>query len=317
MKSQINRLLSDFTVLLLAGFITIIAQLGCLPCIDNDGDGYGQNCLPGADCDDADENNWISCATCEDGDGDTHFVGCDAYVSINGWDCDDNDDTASTECPTSDFVEDFDTLDMGVWALADWQLGATQLTSANASTADGLLQLTHNGSEATGYYGAEVYTQQKFGYGEFRARIKGPPETGLICAFFLYIQWDDDGTVKSDETDIELLTSLPEQIWLTLWNNWRESYGYGNGNYHWSETVEPPSYTMSEFNEYGFNWSPLGVTFTLNGATLATIENAVPNAPAPIRFNFWTSTTWTDVGYPPSGDAVCEIDWVTYTPYEP
>jgi Putative metal-binding motif len=41
------------------------------------------------DCDDADENNWGSCLTCVDSDADASYVGCDAYISIAGPDCDD------------------------------------------------------------------------------------------------------------------------------------------------------------------------------------------------------------------------------------
>ena len=53
--------------------------------LDADGDGHAW----GVDCDDADPNNWWSCATCVDADSDGWHVGCDAYVTISGPDCDD------------------------------------------------------------------------------------------------------------------------------------------------------------------------------------------------------------------------------------
>jgi hypothetical protein len=56
---------------------------GCSP--DGDGDGY----LVADDCNDTDPNNWVSCSRCVDADGDGYFVGCDAYVSKQGPDCDD------------------------------------------------------------------------------------------------------------------------------------------------------------------------------------------------------------------------------------
>ena len=43
------------------------------------------------DCSDLDANNWKSCATCKDADGDGYFTGCDAYKSIKGPDCNDAD----------------------------------------------------------------------------------------------------------------------------------------------------------------------------------------------------------------------------------
>ncbi len=57
----------------------------------------GSNCVPagcqitpGDDCDDSDVNNWISCASCIDGDTDNYFINCDAYVTISGPDCNDS-----------------------------------------------------------------------------------------------------------------------------------------------------------------------------------------------------------------------------------
>ena len=51
------------------------------------------------DCDDDDPNNWDSCATCIDFDEDGYFVGCDAYVTIQGVDCKDDDPAFHPEAP--------------------------------------------------------------------------------------------------------------------------------------------------------------------------------------------------------------------------
>lgn len=62
-------------------------------CIDGDGDGYGENCSQGPDCDDADFNNYTDegCANCMDVDLDDIWAGCDQYDENKpGPDCDDN-----------------------------------------------------------------------------------------------------------------------------------------------------------------------------------------------------------------------------------
>jgi putative metal-binding protein/Kelch motif protein/galactose oxidase-like protein len=70
---------------------------------DDDEDGEGNVAAPltvcsgvprgysatSSDCDDGDPNNWSACDTCVDGDGDSHFQGCDRYQTIAGPDCDD------------------------------------------------------------------------------------------------------------------------------------------------------------------------------------------------------------------------------------
>lgn len=64
-------------------------------CVDEDEDGRGVDCAAGVDCDDADPNNWSSCATCVDEDADRAFAGCDTYTDLAGPDCDDEDPAIS------------------------------------------------------------------------------------------------------------------------------------------------------------------------------------------------------------------------------
>jgi len=64
-----------------------------ISCIDQDNDGYGENCSLGTDCDDSDPDNWISCLTCLDTDQDGYFANCDAYNYHLGPDCDDSSST--------------------------------------------------------------------------------------------------------------------------------------------------------------------------------------------------------------------------------
>ena len=48
----------------------------------HDGDGDGWMC--DVDCADDDRNNWTMCSTCVDVDNDNRWVGCNAYITING-----------------------------------------------------------------------------------------------------------------------------------------------------------------------------------------------------------------------------------------
>jgi FG-GAP-like repeat/Putative metal-binding motif len=71
---------------------------------DLDGDGYtagfGTDTDPTPDCDDGDPNNWtdVGCASCVDVDGDGYRTGCDAYLTIDGPDCDDLDAAVELGC---------------------------------------------------------------------------------------------------------------------------------------------------------------------------------------------------------------------------
>ena len=67
-------------------------------CTDGDSDGY---CVT-HDCSETDPNNWDSCAGCVDTDSDGYFVGCDAYSTISGPDCDDGNANCTTDCTDAD-----------------------------------------------------------------------------------------------------------------------------------------------------------------------------------------------------------------------
>jgi hypothetical protein len=61
------------------------------PCIDEDEDGYGENCSAGEDCDDDDDFHWSDCETCRDDDRDDWYIKCDTYYDVRGPDCSDKD----------------------------------------------------------------------------------------------------------------------------------------------------------------------------------------------------------------------------------
>jgi N-acetylneuraminic acid mutarotase len=139
---------------------------------DADGDGHGDPSTPTAsscdgtvpagysvdasDCNDADPNNWMSCATCVDADGDGSFIGCDRYLTITGPDCDDNNpaifpnapernDGIDNQCPGDVGFGDVDEIsgnsgfsDPGDKSRFAWpdQIGATAYDVVRSSAAD-------------------------------------------------------------------------------------------------------------------------------------------------------------------------------------
>ncbi len=75
----------------------------CASCVDGDADTWFTGCdayinRQGPDCDDSDQDNWVGCGSCVDGDKDGSFLGCDSYTAINGPDCDDTDPDNWVSC---------------------------------------------------------------------------------------------------------------------------------------------------------------------------------------------------------------------------
>ncbi len=80
---------------------TSAANISGEPCpggIDGDGDGYGERCMLGPDCDDTDPDWTVGCPNgcVQDLDGDGYGLGCDA-----GNDCNGVDPNLTTDCPNN------------------------------------------------------------------------------------------------------------------------------------------------------------------------------------------------------------------------
>jgi len=227
-------------------------------------------------------------------------------------------DAGSPSCPYVGILDSFDTLDLGEWGRAAWMVGDTQFFAddAHATASGGQAVLNHivvNGGPP--WEGAEIYRLQSQSFGSYRARMKVPDVSGLVCAFFTYV-YDSNG--KSHEIDVEILSANPNQVWFSSWRDWDPSCGWDNNPYHHYQVYEDAGLDVREFHTYGFDWTPSSIAFfvdpEINPDPVTSWSDAVPRTPAPMRFNFWTSSKWSEVEGPPIEDASMLIDWVSYSP---
>ena len=89
------------------------------------------------DCNDDDVNNWDSCDTCLDVDKDTYYAGCDAYVTLDGPDCNDDSEDyhpgADLGCDGNDYDCDGKTdNDVDEDGFTDQACGGTDCDDGNA-----------------------------------------------------------------------------------------------------------------------------------------------------------------------------------------
>lgn len=68
------------------GDVQVLADAGSGGCMDEDGDGFGYGCVPGADCDDADPNITDECRRCA-----VPNKGCPCEVGSKPLNCDPDD----------------------------------------------------------------------------------------------------------------------------------------------------------------------------------------------------------------------------------
>jgi beta-glucanase (GH16 family) len=167
--------------------------------------------------------------------------------------------------------------DVGGYGFGDKQLQWNGEANAQLSAHDGLaITATKGGGGEECWYGACQYTSAKIEttfaqqYGRFEARIKLPGGTGLWPAFWMVPAAAAANPGMPGEIDvIEVNNSNPFLV-----------SGYEHDanthNYRAAKVLTVPA--SSSFHTYGVDWTPSGITWTLDGQPYGHIS-AYPNWP--------------------------------------
>ena len=138
------------------------------------------------------------------------------------------------------------------------------------------LSITNDPMHATPYAGGEYRTNDKFGYGTYRVRMKPIKNDGVVSSFFTYTG-PSDGT-RWDEIDIEFLGKNTPQVQFNYYTN-----GVGNHEYVYNLGFD----AAYSFHTYGFKWEPGRITWLVDEKPVYTATNNIPTTPGRIMMNAW------------------------------
>jgi len=216
----------------------------------------------------------------------------------------------------------------GAWMLGRTQLGASISFSNEAGVSFVSLPLhTYNPNQPGVYlYGAEIYSLQNFPRGDglmAEARVRQRTEVrGMVSSLFGYRYLSN----VADELDFEfLINTASNQLLLTQWNDWdysgQNGSRYFNNTNHHSVMIANGVINRTQWTVLRFFWLPDVTIWEANGVELYRSAHAQPDAPMPIRANFWApNSEWADAyDYflrpvsSPSNNAVYwyDIDYIT------
>ena len=204
--------------------------------------------------------------------------------------------------------DDFTTLSSSRWAAANWSFNRNlcEFSPAMVKMADGVLGLgiQKKGAEKgrhpeKPYWGAEIYTHARFGYGKFEAVMKPVCPPGVVVSFFLMqIENDIDGReVDWYEIDIEFPGSSRQVSYALHW-------GEKGVLKSTSQVVDLPFDAAEDFHTYAIIWKPEAIVFTIDGEQTAEFSDAKImaelNQPMTVRMNYWVSESadWVGRFYP-------------------
>ena len=189
------------------------------------------------------------------------------------------------------------------WKIGNWKLGRTQLGNTPVFGLEGTTSFARLTFDTYQFKGTEIYSLQSFPRGngleiEARVRLNNLP-SGLVTSLFTYVY--DAATATSDEIDIEILSKRVNQtiasdpVLFTSWNDWSEaSPTYGDGIHHYSVEELFASLNVNQWQTYAIRWLPDQTQWLINGQIVYSSSKALPEAPSPVRLNFWApASSWT------------------------
>ena len=188
------------------------------------------------------------------------------------------------------------------WKVADWTFdnNLCEFTSRMVSIAENQLTLAISKKESSGnfpdkpYWGAEIYTAEKYKYGKFVARLKPNSPSGVVTSFFLMDGvYDGDVLVDWYEIDIEFPGKTTKVSYALHWM----SDGALKST---SKEVALGFDASVALHEYTIEWTSTSIRFLVDGeASAAFTDSAILRElqhPMSVHMNYWVSNSSNWVG---------------------
>ena len=193
-----------------------------------------------------------------------------------------------------------DTFENGInsrWHVADWSFdnNLCEFNSRMVNLEENQLVLAISKKERDGnypnkpYWGAEVYTAERYQYGRFKVLLKPNSPPGVITSFFLMDGVYDQGTlVDWFEIDIEFPGSTTTISYALHW--------MVNGELKsTSKSVHLGFDAAEALHEYLIEWTANSIEFLVDGTSSAifndrTVLNELQH-PMSIHMNYWVSAS--------------------------
>lgn len=219
--------------------------------------------------------------------------------------------------------EDFDSFNQARWRMHDHTFpeNASYFSHDNISVENGKLILRATVNEAypindddKPYRGAEVSTQELFGYMRITARIKFARGKGMVSSLFTFS--DDAGTFWN-EIDVEYLGYKEEAVQYNLISSKCLTCGGDRNSTPYPDEIGVKPY--EDFYEYQITYTPEGVSFKVGDLpTRWSHYDPAMTAPMRIRMNVWPTSgvdPFAGVLDPQALPTQAEYDWIQVERY--
>uniref|UniRef100_UPI00262B3AB5 family 16 glycosylhydrolase n=1 Tax=uncultured Sulfitobacter sp. TaxID=191468 RepID=UPI00262B3AB5 len=219
------------------------------------------------------------------------------------------------------FTDTLDSLNPDVWAISDFAVAAnwnqTAWNSDYLQLLQGEVRLNFDGVDTDGkdFTGAELQSQQFYGYGSYEVVMAPSATSGVVSSFFLYNNTFFGGS-QHNEIDIEFLGEDTTQIHLNYY------YGQERLGAHQTVVVDLGFDAAAALHAYRIDWLPDGISWYVDNALIFTVP--ADTAPVPIPdegmkmfMNIWSGGAGLEDWHgpiAPNATGLARYDSVSYTP---
>jgi beta-glucanase (GH16 family) len=191
------------------------------------------------------------------------------------------------------FRDDFDSFDESRWLKSDHTLGRTDFDPENVAVTNGQLRLQIP-ALTTG--GAEIESQEYYGYGAYKARIRTANAPSSITGFFLYRSPD-----YYAEIDIEIYNNGTGKVDFVTYADGQRTHYVGK------DFRFDPS---ADFHTYRFDYTPGAIRFYVDGDLKQVWTDGLPQGSMKLLVNTWFPS-WL-AGLAPLTTKATRVEWISY-----
>jgi beta-glucanase (GH16 family) len=224
------------------------------------------------------------------------------------------------------FFDDFDgDVDESVWqkGIYTFDGNGSVFSPEQVVQEDGLVILRidplDTPDQGRNYVSGQLQSIRFFSYGTFTVRMRSSIPTGTVSSFFLMNQWQS-GHWLHKEIDIEFLGKAPKAVQYNVHKFYGDTESAA-GDPHMQELLFDIG---DSFHDYGIIWGPDKIEWTVDGETVYTYDQNIPDEPMNIFINYWVadpndfgSTDWLGELNESDLPSMVEYEWVKYEPLFP
>ncbi|MEM7643908.1 MAG: family 16 glycosylhydrolase, partial [Pseudomonadota bacterium] len=220
-------------------------------------------------------------------------------------------------------TDSFDSFDTDFWNRSDFAIAAsfnqTAWEADHVELSPGLVTLRLDGEDQAGkpFTGAQIQSEDTFGYGSYEMTMRASGESGVVSSFFMFTS-EFFGAERQNEIDFEFLGNDTTKVQLNYYFGSQKLGDFGQVE------IDLGFDAAAGFHDYRIDWAPDAIRWFVDDRLVYEVrgENApvpIPNEEMLIYGDIWTGDTVLEAWHgpiDPNIDTTAAYDAFSYREFD-